>query len=501
VESWDYTDEGWDWIGAIADSGEFLYVSHNLYNVDLLPLVEGGYQDTHDFKIAKIDRYTGEVLSDTPISGFLGQTFSQVNALEFHEGSLYAIENASSHSTLRGYALEILLDGNGDVAGTTVGAFIGNQYPDGGLDFHEGLWYATAWGYTPVPKREGSIVYTSPDIMNTAFTQVGTGNSAVQGIGMIDGWEFDSDGTLWAVSWYDPEPPYAVGDWPTAGDWIATEVFTVDLGTDPRQATFRYDLHDQLDPDITWLSGLSDVVNVAPSCGPIEVPDAPVQVGSIVEVSAAFTDPYDPGPHSATWDWGDGSSSEGTVVGGAVSGSHIYTTAGVYTIGLTLSDGAGAICECAATEYVVVYDPSAGFVTGGGWFDSPAGALAAVPGVTGKATFGFVSKYKNGASVPDGNTQFVFKAGDLNFSSSNYDWLVVTGSNFAKFKGRGTINGGMAPGGVPYAFQIWAGDGGNAGADTFRIKIWYEDGGTEVPVYDNGMSQPIGGGSIVVHTK
>jgi hypothetical protein len=71
---------------------------------------------------------------------------------------------------------------------------------------------------------------------------------------------------------------------------------------------------------------------------------------------------------------------------------------------------------------------------------------------------------------------------------------VVTGSDYAKFKGSGTINGQG-----DYKFQIWAGD--NV-PDTFRIKIWEEDQyGVETVVYDNGMDQEIGGGSIVVHTK
>ena len=109
---------------------------------------------------------------------------------------------------------------------------------------------------------------------------------------------------------------------------------------------------------------------------------------------------------------------------------------------------------------------------------------------TGRASFGFVAKYKKGASVPDGQTEFVFKAGDLNFHSSSYDWLVVTGSNFAKFKGIGTINGEGE-----YKFQLWAGDND---PDTFRIKIW--EGGEDA-VYDNGMNQPIGGGNIVIHTS
>jgi hypothetical protein len=45
--------------------------------------------------------------------------------------------------------------------------------------------------------------------------------------------------------------------------------------------------------------------------------------------------------------------------------------------------------------------------------------------------------------------------------------------------------------------MIWASDGD---PDTFRIKIWYEDSNIgEAIVYDNGVEQAIGGGSIVVH--
>ncbi len=112
---------------------------------------------------------------------------------------------------------------------------------------------------------------------------------------------------------------------------------------------------------------------------------------------------------------------------------------------------------------------------------------------TGKATFGFVSKYKKGATVPDGNTEFQFKDGGLSFHSTSYDWLIVTGSDYAKFKGDGTVDG--MPG--TYKFQLWAGDGtGSNGDDTFRIKIWNDDG----VLYDNGMDQEIGGGNIIVHS-
>lgn len=125
--------------------------------------------------------------------------------------------------------------------------------------------------------------------------------------------------------------------------------------------------------------------------------------------------------------------------------------------------------------------------------------------VTGHANFGFVSKYKKGAVTPTGNTEFQFQAGDLNFHSDAYDWLVVNqGGIRAQYKGTGTINGALAPTGDAYRFMLWATDDD---PDKFRIKIWYEDAG-DVVVYDNGFAgsgfetgQPIDGGSIIIHTK
>jgi hypothetical protein len=168
--------------------------------------------------------------------------------------------------------------------------------------------------------------------------------------------------------------------------------------------------------------------------------------------------------------------------------------AGVYELCVNATDVAGNTSdnECIS---LTVYDPSAGFVTGGGWIWSRAGALTADPSVSGRANFGFVSRYRKGANVPDGNTQFVFQAGDLNFSSTTYDWLLVSGNSVARFKGAGTVKGMAAPTGELYQFMIWAGD---RDPDTFRIRIWYEEE-EEVVVYDNGMDQPIEGGQIIIH--
>jgi hypothetical protein len=163
---------------------------------------------------------------------------------------------------------------------------------------------------------------------------------------------------------------------------------------------------------------------------------------------------------------------------------------------------AGSGCA-QSTAYFSVYDPNAGFVTGGGWINSPAGAYSADPTLTGKANFGFNAQYKKGNNTPDGNTEFQFKAGDLNFKSSNYSTgsLVIAGAK-AIFQGTGTINGSGN-----YNFMVSAIDGsvsGGGGIDKFRIKIWTSGSGV---VYDNNMgaldngdpSTVLGGGSIVIH--
>lgn len=43
-----------------------------------------------------------------------------------------------------------------------------------------------------------------------------------------------------------------------------------------------------------------------------------------------------------------------------------------------------------------VYDPDGGFVTGGGWIYSPPSSLSLDPSAEGRASFGFVAKYKKG---------------------------------------------------------------------------------------------------------
>ncbi|MBI3300714.1 MAG: hypothetical protein HYZ72_01340 [Deltaproteobacteria bacterium] len=111
-----------------------------------------------------------------------------------------------------------------------------------------------------------------------------------------------------------------------------------------------------------------------------------------------------------------------------VTASPLYfTSAGVYNVCVRGRDAVTNV-GVPACVLLVVYDPNAGFVTGGGWINSPVGAYVANPILIGKATLGFVSKYQKGAKVPTGETEFQFQMATFTFHSSSYAWMVVSGA-------------------------------------------------------------------------
>jgi Concanavalin A-like lectin/glucanases superfamily/WD40-like Beta Propeller Repeat/HYR domain len=234
-------------------------------------------------------------------------------------------------------------------------------------------------------------------------------------------------------------------------------------------------------------------------------------VGTSVNFSGTFTDNAG-GTHSATWIFDNVTQSASVAepygsIPGSVNTTFTFTNSGVYLIRLVVDDGCGGtgVAETVdgLTAMIVVYDPNGGYVTGGGWINSPVGAYQPDQSITGKANFGFVSKYQHGATVPTGQTEFQFKVANLNFHSIAYEWLVVGGAR-AQFKGIGTINGSGN-----YGFLLTAIDGsvsGGGGIDRFRIKIWDKENNNAI-VYDNKLGSSdnsnsatdLGGGGIIIH--
>ncbi len=261
---------------------------------------------------------------------------------------------------------------------------------------------------------------------------------------------------------------------------------------------------DTSTPTIMALTGtVFGMFESEPQLQPITGPVGPVALGNAVGLTANFAVIGDPADATVRFLWDDGT--ESIVVpttATSVTATHLYGAPGVYGVTVQVTDGQGDVRE-GRYEYVVIYDPNGGFVTGGGWIDSPTGAYLYDLTLVGKATFGFNSKYLKGQSVPTGQTQFQFQAGDFKFHSTAYEWLVVAGAR-AQYKGVGQVNGTG-----DYGFLLTATDGqvSGGGVDKFRIKIWDRTSG--IVVYDNrrGASddlnsadpQAIDGGSIVIH--
>ena len=257
-----------------------------------------------------------------------------------------------------------------------------------------------------------------------------------------------------------------------------------------------------------------ETITVTTNAPPVAAIDGPTSgsvyaAGAPVTFTGSFTDANPEDTHTATWDF-DGVMVPGTVSetggSGTITADYAFLTPGIYHVTLTVTDDSGggdtADTVGGLDAFVVVYDPEGGFVTGGGWITSPPGAYAGDLTLTGKATFGFVSKYQKGGSVPTGETEFAFKVADFAFHSTAYEWLVCGGPK-CQYKGTGTVNGGGN-----YGFLLSAVDGalpGGGGEDKLRMKVW--DQFTGQVVYDNQLgaydfadpTTVIGGGSIVIH--
>jgi Leucine-rich repeat (LRR) protein/PKD repeat protein len=236
----------------------------------------------------------------------------------------------------------------------------------------------------------------------------------------------------------------------------------------------------------------------------ITLPIDPQRVTTSVNASALFTHPGTNDTTGVLWDWGDGKTSDGIVSDPTTAtGSHIYTTPGVYTVTLKITDKDGSSYQ-ATYDYVVIYDSVGDSVKGSGWFATTAGTFmedrSEERSIGDKAKFGFKLKYKKDSSVlPTGEIEFNLKKADLKFISESFQWLVVDGQK-AIFKGVGKINKHGS-----YGFLASVIEGGKDQSDKMRMKIW--DLASGQVVYDNQPGSAdnadpvtvIGGGSIKTH--
>ena len=156
--------------------------------------------------------------------------------------------------------------------------------------------------------------------------------------------------------------------------------------------------------------------------------------------------------------------------------------ANVYSVDVRMDPANGYYhAPPAQTAALVVYDPAAGFTTGGG----------RVPDGGSNGNFGFSVKYVGKGANIQGQALYVFRRGDgvMRLKSNAMQWLVING-NTAVFRGKATVNDVGN-----YVFEVRVVDNGELGStDTFAIRIWQPDGSLlhELP------AAALGGGNLIV---
>ena len=300
----------------------------------------------------------------------------------------------------------------------------------------------------------------------------------------------------------DPDLPangltFSLVNAPAGASMTPEGVFSWTPANGPASASVTVKVTDNGSPALSDEQVVTITVNnVAPSITAIGVPGGAILAGTPVSVTWSFTDPgTETWSCEISWDIG-----EAFVAASYAAPKSCVATralpAGIYTVTVKVSDDAASDVKTATTS-IIVFDPEAGFVTGGGWIQSPAGSLTASPASSGKATFGFSVKYLAGRLEPQGNLTVQLHQPGLMLKATSFQWLVVSGP-LAVFRGQGTLQG--MPG--VYGFMVTA---LRDGSGQIRICVWNQ--ATGAIVYDTHPSEqldsragtPVNGGSITIH--
>jgi hypothetical protein len=210
------------------------------------------------------------------------------------------------------------------------------------------------------------------------------------------------------------------------------------------------------------------VSNVAPSIAAVSGPTAALSLGTSATVVVNVTDPGAADTHTASFTWGDSSTSTAACVAGVCTASHTYAANGVYTVAITVADDDGGV-TAATFSPVVVFDVNSPSVTGGGTFQSTGG----------RVTFSLNPQYNNG--VLTGKAKF--DGAGVSIDSTSLAWLVVNG-NVAQLKGASGSN----------TFLVTVTDGD---PDTLRLQVW---NAANAVVFDN-LTPAVVSGNVTIHKK
>jgi PKD repeat protein len=141
----------------------------------------------------------------------------------------------------------------------------------------------------------------------------------------------DADGDPLTFSLVD-EPAGATID-------ATTGVFSWTPPDGPASATFTVVVSDGEDSDQETIT--VTVLNVAPDVTDVSGPASAVELGGSAGIQVSFTDPGILDTHTASIDWGDGTTTDAGSVTSPFDANHTYAAVGSYTVVVTVTDKDG----------------------------------------------------------------------------------------------------------------------------------------------------------------
>jgi YbbR domain-containing protein len=248
---------------------------------------------------------------------------------------------------------------------------------------------------------------------------------------------------------------------------------------------------------VTSDGGISDSFSLCVNVEETE-PDLPADLAapgdiSLADVSMTLVPVGPGGPIPPT---SSSSSVSGTGYDAVQKATFTFTGVPVntYTVQVTI-DGNYYVGSC--EDVLVVYDPSLGFTTGGGWFFWP--------GTDDKTNFGFTMKYNKKGQNVQGSLLMIRHLDDgtiYRVKSNALDGLALSPTSsttgWATFSGKSTY---FAPGMLQpegnHAFMVYAEDNTEPGTGVDKFWIQVTNGlSLSSPAADNAVN--ISGGNIVV---
>lgn len=228
-------------------------------------------------------------------------------------------------------------------------------------------------------------------------------------------------------------------------------------------------------------------------------------------VTATFTDPGTNDTHTCTVDWDDNAVASAAADGRGCTLRRSFAHAGMYTLGVRVSDDDGGTDN--GGVMIVVYDPDGGWTNLDAATATPAGALTGA-NPTGWSWSHLTARYYTQAGPPTGEAKMWIPDVFRMEPTSRLEWLVVTPDGKVAAKGTSTTATGTAVGFVLYGYRGCAATGPDcqAGPSRMRAVVWPSSTGA-IPgatiTYDNVRGAdydvdrfaplPLTSGSVQIH--